>query len=200
MKYKGCLICFVFFLACVGSLAVVIRHIQNRLNPVYHGKHLLEWADGAVWAEDHMTRQRAAEVLRQARLREGEEVRLRVYKELLQFNRREGERKDQLPEELTPFLVEAFKEEDQNAGLVMAGLEKCPASQVMPPLIELLKDERQTRKKSYLIRALGQFGPKARAAIPLIRQSLQSENMGLRETAREALERIDSRETEIQGN
>jgi hypothetical protein len=192
MKNKGCLVVFVVCLV-VGSLFVVIKSVQSRLHPVYHGKRLVEWADEAIWDEDHMVRQRAVEILREACDHEGEEARLRVYKELA-IATRDGKRKNQLPEELIPFLLEALKKEDQCAGMVTGGLEKCPASQTVPQLVALLKDESDTTKQYYLIRTLGRFGPAARAAIPLLRQFLGDENRRLRETARTAMEQIDPSE------
>jgi hypothetical protein len=190
MKHKGCLFAFVVFLACIGGILATIQHIQRRLHPVYYGKTLVEWADEAIWAEDHETRQKAVEVLREGRNREGEEARLRVYKELA-IATKDGKSKEQLPDELLPYLLEAFKEEGQCAGMVAGGLEKCPASQTVPLLIELLMVEREPIKEGYLIRTLSRFGPKAQVAIPLIRQSLRDPNMELRRTALGALEQID---------
>jgi HEAT repeat protein len=74
--------------------------------------------------------------------------------------------------------------------MVAASLGRCPASETVPCLVELLREEREPYKRGQLIQTLGLFGPKARAAIPLIRESLQDRDEGVRETSREALEKI----------
>jgi hypothetical protein len=188
VKRKGCLMGFLVLAVVVGYV-VTVKSIQNRLHPVYHGKHLVKWADEAVWAEDRADRQRAVEILREGCDREDEEARLRVYEELA-IARKNGECKEQLPEELIPFLLEAFKQEDQCAGMVTGGLEKCPASQTAPQLAVLLKDETNPIKRYYLIRTLGRFGTAARAANPLLQHFLGDENRQVREAARRTLDVI----------
>jgi hypothetical protein len=153
MKNKGCLGCLATFLAVIVILIVAIRHVQSSLHPVYHSKRLVEWADEAVYAEDHTARQKAVDILREACSREGEEARLRVYKEFV-VNKNGREPIDQLPEELLPFLLERFKEERECAGMIAGGLEKCPPSQTVPQLMEMLKNEGDPWKRDLLIRTL----------------------------------------------
>lgn len=115
MKNKGCLGCLVTFLAVIAILIVAIRHVQSSLHPVYHGKRLVEWADEAVYAEDHAARQKAVNILREACSREGEDARLLVYKEFVVVkNGREPI--DQLPEELLPFLLKGSKKNTNAQG------------------------------------------------------------------------------------
>lgn len=198
MNNKGCLMGFMASIVVIalvgalviGGLAVVIKSVQIGFNPVYHGKHLLEWADEAVRADDHEARQRAVEVLREACDHEGEDARLHLYYHLVDIN---GgiERRDALPAELVSFLLGRFEQEDLCAGMVAASLGRCPASDVVPGLVGLLQKEWGPYKRGQLIQTLGQFGNKARQAIPLIQKSLHDKDSGVRETARQALKHID---------
>lgn len=189
MRRKGCFVVFVILLALVAVFVAAVKHIQSRFNPVYQGKSLRDWADEAIGADDHAIRQRAVEVLREACDREGEDARLHLYYHLV--NARGGiERSEVLPAELVPFLLEAFKKEGQCAGMVAASLGRCPASETVPGLVELLREEREPYKRDQLIKTLGRFGPKAREAIPLIQESRQDRDKGVCGTSREALEKI----------
>lgn len=196
MKVKGCLAGLVISFAVIAIFIIAIRHVQSRVNPVYHGKRLVEWADEAVCVGNHTARQRAVEVLREACYREGEETRLRVYKEFITINR-DGTTIYQFPEELLPFLLERFKEEDECAAMIAGGLEKCPPAQTVPQLIEILKVESDPWKQDLLICTLGRIGSSARTAVPVIRRLLPNMNGDHRRMALWALKQIDPKAQDL---
>jgi hypothetical protein len=186
----GCLAALAVALASLAGLAAVVRHFQARSNPTYHGRPLLDWADEALLSEDPAARRQAVEVLREARGREGEQARIRLYYELA-GGPPDGRSPERLPEELVPFLLEAFREEEDCAGVVALALGKCPPAAAAPGATELLRDERDPYRRGWLLRALGRFGPDAREAIPVIRPLLHDRDRSVRENARDALKRID---------
>jgi hypothetical protein len=194
MHKKGCLMGLLALLAVSGGVVALAawahrRFVVDHYCPVFHGRRLNEWADQAVGAADPAARQEAAAALGEARGQVNEDARLRLYKDLALSRGREAE--DTLPVEVLPFLREAFREEDRCAGMVAAGLARCPAAQTVPSLVEMLKGEKDAWKRETLMRTLGRFGPRAKEAVPLFREALGDARRETREEARMALEAID---------
>jgi hypothetical protein len=175
---------------CTIALAAYWLLVTNRYDPTVEGKRLHEWADQAVDGADPATRHEAVEVLRRARGHLGEEARLGLYKRLY-ADPHERAPRDHLPEELPPFLLEAFQAEDECAGLVAGCLERCPATQTIPPLVAMLRGEKVRFKRVLLIQTLGRFGPQAAEAAPLIHAAFDDPDREIRAAARTALEHIE---------
>jgi hypothetical protein len=191
----GCLVVLAAALAGLGGLAAAVRYLHARYNPTYYGRPLLDWADEALLSEDPASRRRAVEVLREARGREGEQARTRLYYELAS-GPPDGRSPERLPGELAPFLLEAFREEDLCAGIVALALGKCPPAATAPGVADLLRGERDPYRQGKLLETLGKFGPEARDAVPVIRPLLRDNDRSVRDNARGALKKIDPTEAE----
>jgi HEAT repeat protein/WD40 repeat protein len=90
-------------------------------------------------------------------------------------------------ERALPALIKALDSETSNTGYALEGLARHGHSQVVvPALLEYL----QRRGHWSAIHALGQIGPDARAAIPVLKDFLKSKQPGLRRAAAEALSKI----------
>ena len=61
---------------------------------------------------------------------------------------------------------------------------------VIPALMESFNDTDESQKAMVVI-ALGYFGPKAKAAVPLLLQARKDKNEDVRELAKQALLKID---------
>ena len=72
--------------------------------------------------------------------------------------------------------------------LVKTGRE---VESVMPMLLEAVNDTDVYRKLT-AIRALGQIGPKGRAAVPLLQNAVKSTDEDVQRAAADALKRIDA--------
>ena len=75
--------------------------------------------------------------------------------------------------------------------MYVASMEDPRAESAVPVLIEMLKDEQTgTLTQTSAAELLGQIGPPAEAALPILKKKAKSQDEGLRRTAEWALRRI----------
>lgn len=191
---KGCLLLLGLALALgIGSVVIVVFHLLNKYNPVYHGKRVYAWQDQAIWDEDPAAREQAVQVLLEALHGMEGEPRTQL---VMRFchPRRHGQEKTEMPKEVLPFLIEALKIDEHGGGYAFIPLAYIPGPETVPALIDALRDERDAETRKRLVRVLGELGPKAKAAVPVLRDALRDENAAVRESAAVALKRIEPSE------
>jgi HEAT repeat protein len=86
--------------------------------------------------------------------------------------------------------LKSSQERDRIIAVRLLPQRKADAAQVIPALIEALKDKAEDVRRSAAI-GLGNYGDQARDAIPALQAAQQDRDARVREAARAALARID---------
>jgi hypothetical protein len=105
--------------------------------------------------------------------------------------------------EVIPKLIETLKDEDRTIGMWAAldlGEGGPEAKSAVPAMIEALEDpasgaDRHQVDRLWVITALGKIGPDAKPAVPALQRTLKDPNKHVAESAKTALEKIQSQET-----
>jgi len=96
-------------------------------------------------------------------------------------------------EKSTPELISDMQSPQEKDRLIAVRLlpgHKVDAAQIVPVMIEALKDKKTDVRRSAAI-GLGDFGDSAKEAIPALQATLKDHNALVREAAGHALSRID---------
>lgn len=80
---------------------------------------------------------------------------------------------------LMPVLASALKDKDYKVGAAASKAMSALGAEAVPALIEVVKDKTSSAGRSHAIKALGNIGPDAKAAVPWLAQVLQSEDARL---------------------
>lgn len=92
--------------------------------------------------------------------------------------------------DLIPVLISAMKEDESNQVRVRAQSALGGFEEVVPKMIDLLKEKGSTNGRQGAIAVLGHLGPKARAAVPLLIESLKDKDVDTRMRLVSALGKI----------
>ena len=98
--------------------------------------------------------------------------------------------KEKSTDELIGDLKSSAQEKERVKAVRLVPQEQEEAAQVVPALIEVLKDKNVSVRRSAAIK-LGYFGEEAKEAIPALQAALHDRDARVREAARVALSRID---------
>jgi bifunctional DNase/RNase len=154
--------------------------------PVYHDKRLPAWVDQALEDTDPEARREAAEVLREVLPQLHDDA---LWQFLLRFVKPKGDpQATPLPKEVHPFLIEALAYMP-NSYPAMA-LEWRAGPDTVPALIEALKTQKDPSIRRQAADILGRLGPRAKEAVPALRDALQDEDEKVRKEAAAALKKL----------
>ena len=194
---KGCVLTLGIMLGLVaGAIGVVYFHFKNEFDPIYHGKRIYTWADQAIWDDDPEARQEAVRVCFEALEDLEGEPRTQF---IMQFvhPKRGNQEKTRLPKELLPFLIRAMKIEDRSGYAIMA-LRQLDATDIVPTLIALLRNEESVSTRVQVVAILrtfafeGRLGPAEEQARAALREALQDADPQVQKSAGEALNWIEA--------
>jgi HEAT repeat protein len=96
--------------------------------------------------------------------------------------------------EAVPALIEELRASRKPTAVSFLAVKKAlqaVGAEAVPALVNLVSAEKDNRIRRYAIEVLGQIGPPAKAAIPALRQCLDSPDDIVRERAADALKRIE---------
>ena len=158
-------------------------HFRNLYNPVYHGKRLYAWAEQATGAPEPSTRREAVAVLREVLPHLRDEPRTQLLLHIAGSN--------PLPPGLLPFLLDDLETDEHPDSYICLALSGVRGPDAVPALIAVLRDLQNPRAREGAICALGRMGPRAREAVPALREALHDEDQAVRVRAARALKDID---------
>jgi HEAT repeat protein len=166
-----------------GVVGGVGLYFWNLYNPVYHGKRLYAWADQAREAADPAARREAVAVLREALPDLHGEPRTQLLLHTAGYA--------PLPPELLPFFLDDLATDDHPYGYVCGGLSRVEGPDVVPALLAVLRESKNPSAREGAACALEAMGPRAKEAVPALRDALHDEDQRVRQRAAWALKAID---------
>lgn len=94
----------------------------------------------------------------------------------------------------TPALVKLMLSDTQEHVLLLAArtVERCAGDEVVPALVGALRENPSHRRRAWAAVLLGEFGPKAKAAIPALVTAIEDPHVAVRVAAARSLWLVDS--------
>src|SRR5262249_40847392 len=93
--------------------------------------------------------------------------------------------------ELLPLLIDALKTDEHPYSYPAIGLSRVEGPETVPALIDVLRNDPDKSVRAAAASALGLMGPRAKEAVPALREALRDEDTEVRGRSAQALEEID---------